>query len=316
MARHRLLRATFTAVTFTGALLAFALSPQDKAISQKCTCRSIGPGTCIPDPACFQGLGKAVDKAVQDLGTMNWTSEKRTIAIEKAASEAIGRLNILETGYSQLSELAKEEPGYGLYSYAVITSDSNRSVTFLNEIFKSVPPINDTAAARAQLNIFYIPLKSDKAAEFAQSVKSSQNDTDPSKLGPAYTRSFYDYKMGRAILNHVCNPPADPIREICKGDLSRGPYIFTYGKPASSLEPVPPPFLFADLSDVHERAFGEFVAAFKSQVKQEDISDGARINSLRLRVLNVVLTAADWISPIQKAVADIVHSTSGDTSKK
>jgi hypothetical protein len=102
---------------------------------------------------------------------------------------------------------------------------------------------------------------------------------------------------------------------VCEGDLSRGPYIFAYAKPASKVTPVPPPFLFMDLSDVHERAFPEFIAAFKAQVKREDISDRAKIDTLRLKLVSIVLTAADWLVPMQKPVADIVHSASGQSEK-
>ena len=98
--------------------------------------------------------------------------------------------------------------------------------------------------------------------------------------------------------------------------MARGPYIFTYAKPASKIEPVPPPFLFVDLSDVDPRAFGELVSAFRAQVKREDITDGARVNSLRLKILEVVLKASDIVGPVQKTVADVLHSTGiGELSK-
>jgi hypothetical protein len=84
--------------------------------------------------------------------------------------------------------------------------------------------------------------------------------------------------------------------------------LFAYAAPASKFEPVPPPFLFVDLSDVHERAFAEFVGAFREQVKREDVSDRARINTLRLSILNLALLAADWITPVEKKVVEIVHS--------
>ena len=74
---------------------------------------------------------------------------------------------------------------------------------------------------------------------------------------------------------------------------------------------MPPPFLFIDLSDVHERAFPEIIAAFKAQVKREDISDRAKIDTLRLKLQSIALTAADWLVPVQKATADIVHTVSG-----
>ncbi len=37
------------------------------------------------------------------------------------------RLKILETGYSLLTEIGREEPGYGLYSYALAVSNDSRS---------------------------------------------------------------------------------------------------------------------------------------------------------------------------------------------
>ena len=99
--------------------------------------------------------------------------------------------------------------------------------------------------------------------------------------------------MARTLLNHLCDSPAEEIKAVCEGDLSRGPYIFSYAKPASKVAPVPPPFLFMDMSDVHERAFPEFIAAFTAQVKREDISDRAKIDTLRLKLLSIILTAAD-----------------------
>ena len=83
----------------------------------------------------------------------------------------------------------------------------------------------------------------------------------------ARRRSFYNFQMARTILAHLCNPPADVLRQLCGGDLSRGPFIFTYEKPASTFEPVPAPYLFVDLRDVNERAFAEFVSAYNSRSK-------------------------------------------------
>jgi hypothetical protein len=224
-----------------------------------------------------------------------------------------GRLRILETGYSHLSELGREERGYGLYSYAILPSGSKRAEIFLAELFKEVPSIGQTAARHSQLNIFYVPLRRDREGNFAALLQTS--GTNAEKIGAEYSRSFYDYRMARALLDHVCNPPAEIVRVLCDGDLSRGPYIFTYASPASHMNSVPPPFLFVDLSDVHEQAFGELIDAFKSQVKSDDITDQARIRTLRLTILNVALTAADWVNPVEKALADIVHSPSGDDRK-
>jgi hypothetical protein len=193
-------------------------------------------------------------------------------------------LPILETGYEQLTGLGDEAAGYGLYSYGILTHASPRSAAFLGEIFKSLPPIAETGgAARAQLNIFYIPTIKGGAGGLADLVKPSRDDL--AKLAARYTKEMYDYSMAQAILRHVCNPPAKTIEGLCKGSMSRGPYILTYAKPASSLEPAHPPFLFVDLSDVHPRAYAELIDAFRAVVKQDDVTDDAKIHSLRLGLM-------------------------------
>jgi hypothetical protein len=129
---------------------------------------------------------------------------------------------------------------------------------------------------RGQTNILYIPLKRNKAKEWSKGLKLGNE----AALRAAYAKNFYDYKMSRTLLNHLCVSPAKEIRRACESDLSRGPYIFSYARPASKITPVPPPFLFMDLSDVHERAFPEIIAAFRAQVKRDDITDRSKIDTL------------------------------------
>jgi hypothetical protein len=131
------------------------------------------------------------------------------------------------------------------------------------------------------------------------------------KSGPFVT-SFYNYPLSRKLLAQICTAPTEVIRDVCATDLSRGPYLFTYARAVSDLSPVPPPYLVLDLSDVHIRAFGEFIASYKAQVKRPDYPDRKRIDTLRLRVLNVALTAADWIAPTKSAIADILPMAKGE----
>jgi tetratricopeptide (TPR) repeat protein len=230
---------------------------------------------------------------------------------EAAPPEQPGhRRKILETGYSFLKDIGGEEPRYGLYSYAILVNASDRSAKFLNSVFgdtqNAIPPVEDTAAAPSQTNVLYIPLKRNKAKEWRKGRKLGKE----ASMRAVYARNFYDYKMSRALLDHLCALPAEEIKTACNGDLSKGPFIFAYAKPASKVTPVPPPFLFVDLSDVHERAFPDFIAAFKAQVKREDISDRVKIDTLRLKVLSIVLTAADWVTPVHRAIAEVVHPAS------
>jgi tetratricopeptide (TPR) repeat protein len=225
---------------------------------------------------------------------------------------------ILETGYSFLKDIGGEEPGYGLYSYAILVNDNERSAKFLGDVLKAIPSVEETAAphsrsTRSRTNVFYIPLQNKNAEELIRLSNSYQED--PAAFSATFAKNYYDYEMSRALLNHLCDSPAEEIKEVCYGDRSRGPYIFSHATPASIVGPVPPPFLFMDLSNVHERAFPEIVAAFRAQVKREDISDGAKIKTLKFKLLNITLEAADWLVPVQKAMANIVYSPSGQTEK-
>jgi hypothetical protein len=315
--------AAFIALNFLGWVT-------EAVAANDCPCRKIGPNLCIPDPDCAhrfgwrsKSYGRPTPGNSGNIPSFNPGNSNTRIGTDsaggvvrsdggsgraghRAAPNSGAGLRILETGYSQLSQLGKEEPGYGLYSYAILPSDSRRGARFLAEVFKEIPSIGDIPTKPAQVNIFYIPVRSEKAGDFPSLVRALT--AKPDKMGAEYTKSFYDYRMARALLDHVCNPPAASVRELCEGDLSRGPYIFTYASPASNMNSVPPPFLFIDLSDVHEQAFNELLAAFKAQVKRDDVSDQARIRTLRLTILQIALKAADWVSPVQKALADVVHS--------
>ena len=208
---------------------------------------------------------------------------------------------ILETGYAKLGEVGEEKSGYGLYSYVLITSYSTKSVALLNEIFKVIPNVQSAGASPRQINILYIPFLKEKEREFTAAQSSST-------LGTTFAQSFYNFQMARTILAHLCNPPADVLSQLCEGDLSRGPFIFTYEKPASTFEPIQAPYLFVDLRDVHEHAFAEFVSAYQQQVKSENVNSGELLNTLRLKLLNLALNAADFVKPIPDALADAIHS--------
>jgi hypothetical protein len=270
-------------------------------------------GTTAPPPATLAPRPPNTTSAVVPAGPDSVPSPPQpgsTPTVHHHRASASGRPQILDTGYSRLSDLGKEVPGYGLYSYAILPSDTKRGGIFLTELFKDIPSIGSFDAQPSQLNVFYVPFQRDRENDFATLTQASSINAE--KLGAEYSRSFYDYRMAHDLLDHVCNPPAETVRRLCEGGLSRGPYIFTYASPASGMSSVPPPFLFVDLSNVHEQAFAEFIDAFRAQVKRDDITDQARIRTLRLTILSVALSAADWVNPVEKAIADIVHSPSDD----
>jgi hypothetical protein len=282
-------------------LTTFLMVSATALMGQGFTCKD--DRCCYPDGRCFSRDDPRIVEEIRR-------------AQEAAAADKARRSSsqILETGYANLKEVGEEKPGYGLYSYVLITSNSSKSVALLDEIFNVIPNVQDAGALPKQINILYIPFLKYKENEFvleamtfkrlgAQYAKYA-NET----LGAKYAESFYNFQMARTILAHLCNPPADTLRQLCGGDLSRGPFIFTYEKPASTFEPVQAPYLFVDLRDVHERAFAEFVSAYQQQVKSEDVNSGERLNTLRLKLLNLALNAADFVKPIPDALADAIRS--------
>ena len=281
--------------------LAPPAAPRPVPQSPSTTGQAPSPGAVRPVPQSPSTTGQAPSSnPIRNNSTTVGSSEgSSTISADLAR---LRRGRILETGYARLSEVGEEKLGYGLYSYVLITSYSNKSVALLDEIFKTIPNVKDTGALPNQINILYVPFFKEKENDFAVAARST------STLGAKYAQSFYNFQMARTILDHLCNPPADVLNRLCGSDLSRGPFIFTYEKPASTFQPVQAPYLFVDLRDVDEHAFAELVSAYQQQVKSEDVNSGERLNTLRLKFLNLTLNAADFFKPIPEALADVIHS--------
>ena len=98
------------------------------------------------------------------------------------------------------------------------------------------------------------------------------------------------------------------MKIFCRSGFGRGPFLFTYGHPISNLNAIDPPFLFVDLSSVEEAGFSEYLDAFKAQIKSDDINDGSKINTVRLKLLSLILLGTGILDPVEKAVAEILHT--------
>jgi hypothetical protein len=214
--------------------------------------------------------------------------------------------------YGYVYGAGTERPNSGLYSYALFPVHSERAERFLAELFATTGYVGSTTEFDlATLNLIYLPVRDETLPALKALLRERA-----APLARPFATTFYDYALARRLLAQVCAEPADVIRPACESDLSRGPYLFTYRRPISTSSPAAPPYLFLDLSAVHGRAFGEFIRAYKEQVKRTDYTDLARIDNLRLRLLSIVLTAADWMSPIQGAVGDILRMAKGDEAER
>jgi hypothetical protein len=208
---------------------------------------------------------------------------------------------ILGTAYDFLYAPGAETKGYGLYSYVILPRASGRAVAFLRDLVGNFPAASNIRAAKDRINILYLPTKAS-----ARGQAPFPADVDSATL-KAFLDNNYDFAMAQDLLFHLCDKPAPAVAQLCANDLSGGPYILTYATEVSELSPLPPPFLFVDLTNVRSRAFPLFVAAYAAQVKRPDFSDGARLSDFRLELANIVLTAADWVQPVSEAVADIAY---------
>jgi hypothetical protein len=214
---------------------------------------------------------------------------------------------ILGSVYDYLYRAGTERPRYGLYSYILFPIYAPRVEQFLGELFKTTSFVELISINFENLNLIYLPTQADKLSSLKPMIADGSAPPVTS-----FALQFYDYALAQKILAQICTAPTEAIRNVCGTDLTRGPYLFTFRHPASALSPVPPPYLFVDLSNIHERAFGEFIAAYKEQVKRTDYTDLERIDNLRLYLLNIVLTSTDWIGPIKGAIEDILHIAKDD----
>ncbi|TLG77937.1 hypothetical protein [Methylocystis sp. B8] len=226
---------------------------------------------------------------------------QRPAASRSSDRSAAARPSILGTAYDFLYAPGAETAGYGLYSYVIVPRPSDRAVAFLRELVGRFPAASDVAEAKQRINVLYIPTKAGARgqAAFPADVESAAIKT--------FLDKNYDFALAQRLLFHLCDKPAPAVAQLCENDLSGGPYILTYATKISDLSPLPPPFLFVDLTNVRPRAFPLFVAAYAAQVKRPEFSDGARLADFHLQLANIVLTAADWVQPVSAAVADIAH---------
>jgi len=302
------------------ALLLFASAPAFAGRAEECRRR------CGSDDACYQrcmgysggsyrshnwGYNASQPRAYRhrrapastDAPQAETPSEPR--AAETVSSAA--RPSILATAYDFLYLPGAEAKGYGLYSYVILPRASERGVAFLRDIVGNFPSVANVPAQKNRINILYIPTK----------ASSRDSVAFGAEVDAAAIRKFvyekYDYAMAQRLLFHLCDKPAPAVAQLCQNDLSGGPYLLTYATKISDLTPLPPPFLFVDLTNVHPRAFPLLVSAYASQVKRPDFADGQRLDDLSLTIANIAFTAADWVQPVRAAVADIIHYADGKT---
>jgi hypothetical protein len=194
------------------------------------------------------------------------------------------------TGTAPLLPGQKEEMGYGLYSYALLShapqeSELPRYRSFLTALLE-LPAAKDVQryVPRARINITYLPLT------------SSSPEWDDFTLGERvdYVLDHYDYARGAAMLASL------------PGSKGPGPLITSVLKPMTFDAP-PHPVLVQDLSRAQPLLMADYVKQFVDQAAQDHFWEARTLAAFSLTLRNALETAAIGFGLSQDAVQKWVH---------
>lgn len=178
-----------------------------------------------------------------------------------------------------------EEPGYGLYSYALLThrpqeSELSKYRAFLTALV-GLPTAKDVGAyvRKARINITYFPLT------------SSPNDWDALAIDGRvdYVLAHYDYARGAAMLASL------------PGSIGAGPVITSVLKPLS-YDQSPHPVLVQDLSKAQPVLMEDYVKEFVDQAAQDHFWQERTLQAFSLHLRNFLETAAIGLGMSKDAV--------------
>lgn len=242
-----------------------------------------------------------------DLPVPSPSEEARLLSLESGVEVYIQtgamqqeRLQMLGTVYDYLPEFGTEPQGYGLYSYILFPYQTNRVALFLRAVVGATARASQHEPDRLTLNLLLIPTRTQGYMTLRQKQGSTSQE-----ISRVLAEEAYDYSSAERIFRLICRNADPRLVELCAGSRGQGPYLFSYVRPITNLDAIPPPYLFADLSGVHEEALPIFLNAYKEQVLRTDYTDLERIETLRLKFLNWVLYAKDVLHGVISIVPDM-----------
>lgn len=207
-----------------------------------------------------------------------------------AADRGLGSLLPRVTGTAPLLSGQKEESGYGLYSYALLShapqeSEMQRYRAFLTALLE-LPTAKDVEryVVKARINITYLPMTS-SSPEWNDLATAERVD---------YVLAHYDYARGAAILASL------------PGSKGPGPLITSVLKPIS-FDSSPHPVLVQDLSRAQPPLMADYVKQFVDQAAQDHFWEAKTLAAFSLSLRNALETAAIGFGLSQDAVQKWVH---------
>lgn len=208
--------------------------------------------------------------------------------------------SVTQSAYDFMDQGLMERPGYGLYTYALFPNAFlvERNAEFLRALFRTTPGAPSVPLAPRLLNIIYVPVTGgDQAWGLLRAPNMS-----PAEKATALAGQIYDHDLAGRMLGFFC----DNHPEACAQGIGNGPYLLTVARPLSGSAGPAAAYLLIDLGRIHPGAFARFVEAMKAQVTRPDFTDRAKVDTVANDLLQIVLTAADWLDPIREGMAAIL----------
>jgi hypothetical protein len=189
------------------------------------------------------------------------------------------------SGTMPLMRRGKEEPGYGLYSYALLAHapedrDLPRYRAFIRALLE-LPMPNDIALSmpRYRINATYLPVTS---------IPSSWDEMPPAAQ-TEFVLYHYDYARSAAMLAGLATPIGD------------GPILFSALVPWQ-IQEHPHPFLVQDLSKAQPELMAAYIKCFIDQVAKPQFWVSDRLEALAVKLENLLVITAGGIGMSRDAI--------------
>jgi len=223
--------------------------------------------------------------------------------IKKRGTSVVGSV------YEFLDSEIGEDADYGLFTYIVFNGKHSRNSKFLERVLASTNRASEAFQAKIKqgLHIFYLPVKNRLSAEFSLPGDGDDDQfIDQAPLAKRLMASNYDPGFATDLFVRFCQSATQVNNSDCR--LSgQGPYLLTMAQPLSHTNSIRQPSLLLDFSHVEEEAFGEFIQAFKDQALGPEFPDARKVETMRLRILQVIVKAANFIEPTGKGIKGILE---------
>lgn len=181
----------------------------------------------------------------------------------------------------------EKQTNYGMYTYVLINQDVQEDEA--SKKYKAlIAKIETSTASRENFgieiteqdyNIFLIP--------YTRSVPYKINSTLSKKLLTIFSLVTTSEKIKQAIASHP------------------GPFLISTPAPINRLKAKAEiPTLYLDLTNASINVVKEIVSAYKKRIVTAPINSEEKFNSIRLAILNILLTGDDCISIVKAAYAE------------